>query len=145
MSERVLAICGFPRSGSSLVMQMLAAGGFPCVGEFPAFEEYRPRPGWPGYRRCAGKAVKLLDSMLPFGPTPPEIPQSFILMVRDPREQAKSFAKLLKATVGEEMTRGQIRDIADSFRADEPRLMGLLRGLGPLLLLRFEHLLLRPL
>lgn len=145
MNAPVVAICGFPRSGSSLVMQMLAAGGFPCVGEFPAFEEYRPAPGWPGYAQLAGRAVKLLDSMLPFGPTPKDIPQSFILMVRDHREQAKSFAKFYQAAAGEKLTRGQIRDIADSFKQDEPRLMGTLRELGPVLLVNFERLLRQPL
>ena len=33
-----LLVAGLGRCGTSLMMQMLAAAGLPCVGEFPAYE-----------------------------------------------------------------------------------------------------------
>ena len=38
LSDTILLICGHGRCGSSLVMQMLAAGGVKCAGKYPDFE-----------------------------------------------------------------------------------------------------------
>lgn len=36
----MIIVTGIARSGLSLTMQMLHAGGIPCAGEPPAFEPY---------------------------------------------------------------------------------------------------------
>jgi hypothetical protein len=41
MSAPVIVVAGLGRCGTSLVMQMLAAAGLPCVGSFPDFEDDR--------------------------------------------------------------------------------------------------------
>ena len=38
MKRPTVFVCGHGRCGSSMVMQMLDAGGFPCFGEYPAYE-----------------------------------------------------------------------------------------------------------
>ena len=85
-----IVVTGLPRSGLTLTMQMLHAGGYPCVGVPPAFEEYRM--GEVDWDKCDGKAVKLIYE----GQLPPPGTCDVIRLRRDPTEQAKSWNKFLK-------------------------------------------------
>lgn len=90
MSTASIAVAGLARCGTSLTMQMLAAAGIRTVGEWPAFEA-------DGHHAGAGVAVKWLD--------PHRTPQPFrrgvvIWLDRDPIQQAKSQAKLLRELMG---------------------------------------------
>lgn len=88
MNEPTIVVAGLARSGLSLTMQMLDAGGVPCQGEFPAYEPF-PLGDIP-WDKCHGTAVKLVDSHL-------HIPRPgrywVIRLRRDTREQARSFNK----------------------------------------------------
>src|ERR1022692_2693155 len=77
MDSFVTVVSGIPRSGTSLMMQMLAAGGMPVLaGELRAPDEDNPRgyfefepvkrtkrdPAW--LREAPGKAVKVVYLLL---------------------------------------------------------------------------------
>jgi hypothetical protein len=60
IGELMIIVAGVIRSGLTLTMQMLHAGGYPCAGEYPAFEEYPiGRIPW---KNLNVKAVKLVDA-----------------------------------------------------------------------------------
>lgn len=100
----IIAVAGQPRSGTSLLMQMLAAGGVPIApgSSWPAFEDERVR-GLPAdaawLDEARGRAVKLLD---PHRWSPPfdgrYAYDAIIVQRQDLDEQAKSFGKFLRAT-----------------------------------------------
>lgn len=141
MSAPTIAVCGFGRCGSSLVMQMLAAGGVPCLGEFPAFEDDLARePMTAAFASaCAGRAVKLLDPQrvgLPPG-------ARVIWLDRDTAEQAKSFAKFLRMVAGRPCSRDQRRSIERGLFADRREAMRSIGG-RQVLKLCFEQLLAEP-
>lgn len=113
-----LLVCGFGRCGSSMLMQMLNAGGYPCAGSAPDFED--PVAKNPitasvlaSYR---GRALKVLD------PQRSEIPLDdtrIIWISRDTRQQAKSIAKFLNATTGLQMSREHVRNLRAQLDRDQ--------------------------
>ena len=120
----VLLVCGFGRCGSSLMMQMLQAGGIPVAGEYPAFEHDGARVGaidmgW--LEQQAGRAVKVLDPHK--SPSIDFLPHLAIWIDRNEEEQAKSHAKFLAALTGIVMDRGQRRAFAASFRQERRHAM----------------------
>lgn len=125
-------------------MQMLSAGGFPCLGSYPAYENMPVYLGWDYWPDCRGSAVKILDAPIQIG-TPEDLGECrFVLLTRDPTEQSSSFVKFAKATMGLPDDLKTRRTMADSFRRDLPVLRAALRAHGPVLELRFEHLLTKP-
>ncbi len=149
-SSRIIVVCGFPRSGTSLTMQMLCAAGVRCAGEWPAFEHDAcgvqngkvPRELM---EKMRGGAVKVLDPQhiaLPRG-----FIYDFIWMRRNRNEQAVSFFKFLRAVgMPVQDTKWNRAKIADSMKDDEPRAQRILRAHEghrwyPL---RFEDLVDRP-
>jgi hypothetical protein len=42
MSERIIVVSGFPRSGTSLMMQMLRAGGIPILSDINLRDQFNP-------------------------------------------------------------------------------------------------------
>lgn len=125
--DKILAVVGFSRSGTSLTMRLLHAAGVPVVADnhlsFECAEADIANPpswrteGW--WRGCQGKAVKLLEPQrlgLPAG-----LDFDFVWCQRSAREQAKSQLKLLRAWVApipfgpdevQRMMEGCIRDTA---------------------------------
>lgn len=107
----MLIVAGIARSGLSLTMQMLHAGGYPCAGEPPAFE---PCPvGCIPWKRYGGHAVKFVDAQLDL---PPDGTYDVIRLRRNLQEQARSFNKWTAV-----MFRGvpiPISKIVASFRRD---------------------------
>lgn len=85
----MLIVAGITRSGLSVTMQMLHAGGYPCEGDAPAFEKH-PMGKIP-WDECRDKAVKLVDSHHHFPPQGTEC--DVIRLKRTYREQIKSFNK----------------------------------------------------
>lgn len=84
----MIIVAGITRSGLTVTMQMLHAGGIPCAGEYPAFEPYSIEDiPW---EQCRGKAVKLVDAHLQI---PTDGDYSIIRLHRNPKEQARSFNK----------------------------------------------------
>lgn len=137
-----IVVCGFGRCGSSLVMQMLAAGGLPCLGAFPAFEDDRAKaPMTPEFSAaCAGHAVKILDPQRIGLPDRARV----VWLYRNTSEQAKSFAKFLRMVAGMPVTRDERRGIERGFRQDERDAMRAIAG-RPTLALHFEQILWNPL
>lgn len=145
MPSPVVVVCGFPRSGSSLTMQMLHAGGFPCIGTWPAFEDLPFGDLLAALPRAGGRAIKLLDAAQVAGFPDLAVPLRSILLRRDPDEQAKSFAKFAGATMGIRTDRVGRKTLARSFDRDLIPLRMWCSVHGPVLELRFESLIEKPL
>ncbi len=89
----MLIVAGITRSGLSVTMQMLHAGGYPCEGEAPAFEEHAM--GAIPWSECRDKAVKLVDANLHLPPH--DVDCDVIRLRRTYREQVKSINKFISA------------------------------------------------
>ncbi len=150
----ITIVAGFGRCGSSLVMQMLAAGGIPTpYSSYPSYEVDF------AHTRVAihdlhGGAIKVLDPHVNRPPVGPEY--RWIWLDRDPVQQAKSMAKFLKAAMVEapaplppmpEFGPDQIAKLAEAFKRDRPKANGvMLKYTQPsgILKLRFEAILADP-
>ncbi|MFM9144976.1 MAG: sulfotransferase family protein, partial [Phycisphaerales bacterium] len=101
MPEPVFVVSGLPRSGTSLAMQMLHAGGIPAVTdglrtqdddnprgyfEFERVKQLRTDKAW--LDDAAGKAVKVIHLLLM--ELPDDRPYRVVFMQRDLREVVKS-------------------------------------------------------
>jgi hypothetical protein len=140
----VVMVSGLGRCGSSLAMQMLAAGGLPCVGRFPAYEDGRvlaPRLDADWLRTLGGHAVKVIDPHLHAWPR--EVPRVVVWCDRDPVEQARSQAKFLSILAGATVDRSTVRALASSCRRDRASNLRSFQR-APLLVLRFEDVIARP-
>jgi hypothetical protein len=139
-----LIVCGLGRCGTSMMMQMLAAGGMPVQGRWPAFEVDNALPqnmsaDW--LVACNGSAIKLID--------PHRFEQdlravddlAFILMQRDLNEQAASALKFM----GVHGTRDARRKMSSSLRTDLFHTRKMLRYLQiPTIAVSFEKVLRNP-
>ncbi|HEU5022145.1 MAG TPA: tetratricopeptide repeat protein, partial [Bryobacteraceae bacterium] len=94
LSREIVIVCGLPRSGTSMLMQMLAAGGVPALTdgirsadednprgyfEFEAVKQMRN--GAPWLDDACGKAVKIVAPLIPH--LPDGIPCRVLLTERD--------------------------------------------------------------
>lgn len=142
-----LLVCGHGRCGSSLVMKMLQAGGYPVYGEAPAFE-----PDDVGFDRTMrtllprliGKAAKILDPQL--SDWPPTFDARIIWLDRDPKQQAKSQVKFVRTlNPGISIPGGAWRAMAASLKPDTAKALAIFERAGcPVLRLRFEEIITRP-
>jgi hypothetical protein len=115
-----IIVSGLGRCGSSLTMQMLSAGGMPCVGAFPDFEdEIVLHPLAADFITAhSGMAIKVLNphiSTLPEGPA-----YAIIWLDRDPAEQAKSQVKMLNTALppGDRLNHRARRAMTSSLRKE---------------------------
>lgn len=143
--RRSLIVSGLGRCGSSLLMQMLSAGGVACVGRPPAFEEPEARADnltaeWIGAQ--GGRAFKLLDPQLA-SVRLAEQHAAVIFLTRDVREQAASMAKFGRLALGLQCSRAHRRRLAASLARDLPRARAAFGDL-PRLEVRFEAFIERP-
>ncbi len=105
--ECVVVVAGLPRSGTSMMMQMLAAGPLPILSdgkreadsdnprgyhELEAATRLRQDREW--IREAKGKAVKIVAQLLPF--LPPDLPYRVVFMERDPKEVLQSQKAMLE-------------------------------------------------
>jgi hypothetical protein len=107
----IVVVSGLPRSGTSLMMQMLDAGGFPVLtdAERPPDEnnprgyyEYAPVKRMPSgdtawLADARGKAVKIVSALLPLLPT--IYPYRIVFMQRDLEEVVQS-QQAMRARLG---------------------------------------------
>jgi hypothetical protein len=147
MKDKIIVVSGLTRSGSSLMMQMLNAGGYPISCE-PGNEavsgEHSDQIST--LREIAlgladGKAVKSLDP-LNF-PLPPDRNYMFLWMQRDYSEQAKSITKFMKIFLGVNPNRRQTREIESSLPGETDRSIKYLSKLGVVHRFKFEDCILK--
>lgn len=104
MSERVIVVAGSGRCGSSLVMQMLAAGGVPTLASYPSFEDGAWDDRWIAdpsvLAEAEGLAIKLLCPMLDADRFPTGRRVDWIWCSRDLIQQARSQAKFARTLFG---------------------------------------------
>ena len=106
MPEPVTVVSGLPRSGTSLAMQMIHAGGMPAVTdgqrtsdddnprgyfEFERVKQLRSDKAW--LDDAAGKVVKIIHLLLT--ELPDDRPYRVVFMRRDLREVVKSQSTML--------------------------------------------------
>ena len=125
----ITVVCGFPRSGSSLMMRILYDSGMEVYAKSLASFEHSDVLSLPScstwMSKCEGKAVKILD---PHRHVPPRgYEYRFLWMERNHVEQAKSQIKFLKAT-GMNVPRTAVGAIARSMEQDEPIAAKVLAG-----------------
>lgn len=104
--QPVIVVSGLPRSGTSLMMRMLAAGGVPLLtdGQRTADEdnphgyfEYEPvkalqrDSAW--LPQARGKAIKIISQLLPT--LPPDVPYRVLFMRRELGEVLASQRQML--------------------------------------------------
>lgn len=147
LRDRVTAVVGFGRCGSSLTMKMLHTGGVPVYADnFVTYESVLS--GQPQNRLCLidclGKAVKLVQPR--FALPPPDYFYNFIWLERDFNEQAKSLFKFLRLMLGVDTSGFSVEKNAACFRQQTPRLIATLAAYpsARLIVLRFEEILERP-
>ncbi|MCZ6676382.1 MAG: sulfotransferase family protein [Candidatus Poribacteria bacterium] len=103
----ITVVSGLPRSGTSLMMQMLHAGGHPCLTdaireadadnprgyfEFERVKRLRTNRSW--LPKAKGRAVKIIAQLLPFLPT--ELNYRIVFMERALDEVIASQNKMLE-------------------------------------------------
>ncbi len=105
----VVVVSGLPRSGTSMMMQMLRAGGVPVLtDDVRGPDEDNPK-GYLEYekakrlkndtqwlREARGKAVKIVAQLLPYLPQDRELNYRVIFMLRDLDEVIASQRKMLQ-------------------------------------------------
>lgn len=89
-NNKTIVVAGIIRSGLSLTMQILDKGGYSCMGEFPAYEDYEI--GNIDFKENVGKAIKLVDTQTQI---PPKGDYYVIRLRRDIKQQAKSMIKFM--------------------------------------------------
>ncbi|PBC01790.1 hypothetical protein [Mesorhizobium sp. WSM3860] len=147
-SVPAIVVGGLGRCGTSLMMQMLYAGGVSCVGEWPAFEgsasmfgSFDPN----AFAALRGQAIKLIaPAEHPIFDMPKHI---VIWLDREPHEQAKSQLKMVSAMFGSVATnRRSIRSMVAGIRSERPSNMAAVgaKSRCPTLLMSFERLLTQP-
>ena len=139
-------VCGHGRCGSSLVLQMIQAGGFPVFGDYPAFEpnevslDRTERALMP---LVAGKACKILEPHLTAWTDLSGV--TAIWLDRDIREQAHSQVKFMRIVGGFSLPENGWKALRDSYGPDTSAGIGRLLSAGAAVKrLSFENLLAEP-
>ena len=106
-NELITVVSGLPRSGTSMLMQMLDAAGYPCLtdgvrradadnprGYFEYEKVKRLRRDCSWIPEAKGKAVKIIAQLIPF--LPPQFSYQVIFIARDINEVLASQRKMLQ-------------------------------------------------
>jgi hypothetical protein len=105
-NDPVVVVSGLPRSGTSLMMQMLNAGGLPVLTDYQrasdennpkGYYEYEPvkrlRTGEDDWlSQASGRCIKVISALLPH--LPGNHPYQVIFMLRDVDEILQSQARM---------------------------------------------------
>lgn len=148
MTPSPIIVCGLPRCGSSLTLQMLNAAGIPCDGTYPTFEseaDCATKPRTVEYiAQWQAGSVKVLD---PHVMTLPEgFTYRFIFLTRSRRQQTLSQLKFMRmiGVLSGNIDDMQIAAYEDQLREDERKAMKAITGhIGSVLKVRFEDLVAR--
>lgn len=139
-----IVVTGLGRCGSSMMMQMLAAGGVFCLGRAPAYEDpqYTQKVTPDLLEAAHGMAVKILDPHR-VGLPAAKWEARVILMERRIGEQAKSAAKMMEQLEGLPIKKFHIHRLEKAMRAEYRDVRAAIAGL-PQLHLQFEEVLADP-
>lgn len=154
-AETITTVSGLPRSGTSMMMQMLRAGGFPVLAdglrkedednprgycEYEKAKRLREDTSWlPGAK---GKAVKVIAQLLPC--LPPQHSYRVLFMERDIREILMSQKKMMERT-GTKGARLSDASLAGVFHGQVSSARELLQaGNIPVLYVRYSDVIARP-
>lgn len=149
MADPVLLVAGLGRCGTTMLMTMLDAGGFPVAGPRPAYE-LSERFWAGGFDRAwlsaqRGCAVKLIDpSRYVLRDSDFSAPPVTILMERRAAQQSRSQVKLLNIGLDGALGRKTERALRRSIEADSPRLRAKMGHLGFVYRVQFEKVLADP-
>lgn len=147
-NKSITLVCGFGRCGTSLVMQMLEAGGMPVTGEWPAFETDQANfasfdGDWIAEQH--GKAVKALDPHRSVVTLKDTAAYRVIWLNRNRMEQAKSHAKFMRLLTGLPATPSDFLQPATKHLQERQKAFAKFRQLrAPILQVWFEDLLRQP-
>jgi hypothetical protein len=154
----VIIVSGLPRSGTSMMMKMLASGGLPLITDdarspdeanpFGYFEHERVKSlptdrdtSW--LRAARGKGVKIVSPLLRYLPT--TLNYRVVLMERDVREIAASQNEMLKRA-GESTTTVSERRLLEILDREQQAARDLLqrRARFVAIQVQYEHVLHHP-
>ena len=137
-------VCGFPRTGTSLLMQMLHAAGLNCAGRWPDFELASWVPGVGDSEVFSEHdALKWLEPHKAVVDAPE---CRVIATTRDLDERCKSFHKYYLNVLGEKLNRREMRRIKVGYRKEEPLFWKRVGRLSrSILVVRFESVIADPL
>lgn len=142
-----LLVCGLARCGTSLTMQMLDAGGYPCVGEYPSYEtrESSAFELTNDYvKKASGAALKVIDPQMATARGVDLSQCRIIFLTRDPIEQAKSQIKMANMIFkAAEPTRENIRAMSAGIKRDLQLCRKIFKG-QEVLYISFENLITKP-
>lgn len=137
---KTIIVAGITRSGLTLTMQMLNAGGYPCMGNYPAFEDVELTAKL--FKENTGKAIKVVDTHMQF---PPTGEYHVIRLRRNWGEQAKSLCKFLRAiNVDVPTNKTNIKKFTKSFPADYEKIDSWAKRQKGMIIIDFEELILNP-
>jgi hypothetical protein len=148
VKDIITIVAGIPRCGSSLVMRMLYMGGYDVVANLGRMSFEDSRAGQPPelapalLDEACGRAVKVLD--LHRFELPATHRYQFIVLRRDPIEQAKSQAKFLRLLAGVDVNREHRQRLCAAIKVDQKRVEQLAARNGRTLVVSFEQLLAKP-
>lgn len=132
-------VAGYGRCGSSLVMQMLHAVGFPVTGDYPSFECEDHHEAGATIPQGASKVLNVECNPPAGGPF------RWIWLDRHPGNQARSQAKMMRLLGGIKLSLDEKHRLARSYPASRPDAFAVMRRLGgPILVLDFELLIGNP-
>jgi hypothetical protein len=143
-----IVVCGFPRSGTSLMMAMLGAGGVPLFYDQPGSYEAERVMGLPddiGWLALArGRALKVLE---PQRYRLPDGPYKFIWMARQATHIAQSQSGVLDLMLGEGLGPHAKAALANTLMRDSPKIKVMLQQYqdSKFMEVRFTDLIERPL
>jgi len=140
MKRAPLIIAGCARSGLSLTMQMLEAGGFPVFGTWPAYEDYQL--GEIPWGRCRGKAVKVVDTHRQW---PPPDNHRVIVLRRNLAFQALSTVQFMSLMGWPATSTTDKRRLRKSIAQDRKQIEQWAARQVAWMLLDFEQLIQQPL
>lgn len=144
----ITVVTGMARSGSSMMMQMLAAGGMEIYAESPTSGEHSDVLRLPKetafLEQCEGKAIKVLD--VHRNRLPRTHDYCFIWTQRNSIEQAKSHQKMLGLLMNRTFTWAETKGLAKALDIDTPRVQDFLRRQygAHVLVIQFEDVLAAP-
>jgi hypothetical protein len=145
----ITVVSGLPRSGTSLMMQMIVAGGIPALtdgvraadGNNPkGYFEWEPAKSLKQYPEAIadgeGKVVKIISALL--AQLPPTFEYRVLFMVR-PLEEVVSSQNRMLERMGKQVPKAPTASVVGAFQKHLKEIDAWLQSQAHLALLRVQH------